>query len=345
MPDGGEYVLHTLLDRRITWPNPQRPEANLHRFRPPRVENGTRVYASRRIGPIARQQGGAWQADWLTACRPAHWVKNTLVLIPACASHQFTVDAWFAAAVAGGGFCLCASGIYLLNDILDRTTDRLSPTKAKRPIAAGRIHPPTALAGALTLVATGLAVAGAVSAFTCAWLATYAAVAVGYSLWWKRQPMLDVALLAGLHELRILTGAAAVGLSSISAALFTTTLFAFLALACAKRLGQIRLSEQHGRSEVAGLGWTLRDAPLALALAGASAVGSILTAILYANSPTALADLYETGSAVARGSGNGDRVRTCAVGRESGENGRGSGHLRLDGSDELGGDGHSCSVL
>ena len=43
--EGGEYVLRALLDRAITFPNPQRPEANWHHFTPPLAENATYVYA------------------------------------------------------------------------------------------------------------------------------------------------------------------------------------------------------------------------------------------------------------------------------------------------------------
>ena len=41
--------------------------------------------------------------------------------------------------IAFGSFCLAASSIYLLNDILDREEDARHPKKRSRPIASGRL--------------------------------------------------------------------------------------------------------------------------------------------------------------------------------------------------------------
>ena len=225
--------------------------------------------------------------DWLAASRPAHWAKNALVLVPVVASHRFNVEAWFAAGATAVAFCLCASGVYLLNDVTDRAADRLSPTKALRPIAAGRIGTPAALAGAFALVALGIALAFALSVVVAAWVGGYVAAAVFYSVWVKRWALLDVAWLAGMYELRIAAGAAAAGLSGISVWLFGLSLFAFLALALAKRLGEIRAAQAQGRPMVPGRDWRVVDAPLALALATACAAAAALAAILYADSQTA----------------------------------------------------------
>ena len=229
--------------------------------------------------------------DWLAASRPAHWAKNALVLVPVVASHRFNVEAWFAAGATAVAFCLCASGVYLLNDVTDRAADRLSPTKARRPIAAGRIGAPAALAGAFALVALGFAlsvvVAAWVGGYVAAWVGGYVAAAVVYSVWVKRWALLDVAWLAGMYELRIAAGAAAAGLSGISVWLFGLSLFAFLALALAKRLGEIRAAQAQGIPMVPGRDWRVVDAPLALALATACAAVAALAAILYADSQTA----------------------------------------------------------
>ena len=42
-------------------------------------------------------------------------------------------------------FCLTASAVYIINDIIDVEADRAHPRKRHRPIAAGTISIPTAL--------------------------------------------------------------------------------------------------------------------------------------------------------------------------------------------------------
>jgi decaprenyl-phosphate phosphoribosyltransferase len=102
---------------------------------------------------------------WLAAVRllrPEQWPKNLFVVTPLF----FTPPALSVASVAAaaGGvlcFCLLASAIYIINDCLDREADRIHPTKAKRPLAAGTVSVPVALAllvlllsGATALVST-----------------------------------------------------------------------------------------------------------------------------------------------------------------------------------------------
>ena len=58
-------------------------------------------------------------------------------------------------------FCLCASGVYLLNDLLDLDADRHHPRKRLRPFAAGTLPLAAGLVAAplLTLAAFALALA------------------------------------------------------------------------------------------------------------------------------------------------------------------------------------------
>ncbi len=54
------------------------------------------------------------------------------------------------------GFCVLASATYLLNDVHDRAEDRAHPRKRLRPIAAGAVTVPAAVALAIALMAAGL---------------------------------------------------------------------------------------------------------------------------------------------------------------------------------------------
>ena len=102
-------------------------------------------------------------------------------------------------------FCFAASGIYIVNDLVDLDADRAHPRKRFRPFAAGRFPmlfgPP--LAAGLLATAGGLAYAVGSSGFGIL-LAIYLALTVAYSLLLKRLPVVDVLVLASLYMLRII---------------------------------------------------------------------------------------------------------------------------------------------
>ena len=75
--------------------------------------------------------------------RPHQWVKNLFVLAPVVFAKSLTRPE-----VIKGGlgafaiFCLLASAIYTLNDLVDVEADRVHPVKRTRPIAAGVVPIP-----------------------------------------------------------------------------------------------------------------------------------------------------------------------------------------------------------
>ena len=74
----------------------------------------------------------------LETMRPYQWLKNLLVFIPLAAAHRLGErDVLGAAACAFVAFSLCASSIYVFNDLHDAPADRLHPHKRYRPIASG----------------------------------------------------------------------------------------------------------------------------------------------------------------------------------------------------------------
>lgn len=78
---------------------------------------------------------------FLRALRVHQWMKNILVFAPLVLAHQiFNAQGWFVACGAALSFSLCASGVYLLNDLLDLEADRRHPRKRKRPCASGVFH-------------------------------------------------------------------------------------------------------------------------------------------------------------------------------------------------------------
>jgi 4-hydroxybenzoate polyprenyltransferase len=139
--------------------------------------------------------------------RPQQWLKNILIVpLPVA-----TATGLSASGVARLGwsvlvFVLASCLVYVGNDITDRHRDRLHPTKRHRPIAAGLVPVPVALAFAGVLL---VLLAGALTRhpYRDWWpVLTYLALNVAYSQGLKHVPLLDLLLVALGFELRLAQG-------------------------------------------------------------------------------------------------------------------------------------------
>lgn len=115
-----------------------------------------------------------------------------------------------AAGLAFVSFCLLASGVYVLNDVLDREADAAHPVKRRRPIAAGLIPVRHAVFAAVVLAVAGIAVGGAVARPVGMIGLSYFALATVYGVWLKKVVLVDVFAISAFFLLRLLGGAAAV---------------------------------------------------------------------------------------------------------------------------------------
>jgi len=149
-------------------------------------------------------------------------------------------DALVNVLAAAGVFTVLASGVYVLNDLLDREQDRLHPTKCRRPLAAGDISPAPAVALGVVLVVGGL-LAGATIPGRAIWVfGTYLTINVFYTLWWKNVVLLDVFSIASGFVLRVVGGVLAAG-AVIRPWIVVCTLFLALLISLGKRRGEIVL--------------------------------------------------------------------------------------------------------
>lgn len=215
------------------------------------------------------------------AMRPHQWTKNLFVFAPLLFEHRFDmVERNLRVAAAFAIFCLLASGIYLLNDVLDAEADRLHPRKRLRPVASGELPVPAALAAAFALLAGGLAWAhfGLGHRPLTAVLATYVAVQTAYTLRLKRLVLVDVLCIASGFVLRLLAGATSAWLEQ-STWILVCTIFVSLFLALCKRRHEV-VSLGDGASAHRAI---LADYPPALLdqLIGIAATGTLVTYVLY----------------------------------------------------------------
>jgi 4-hydroxybenzoate polyprenyltransferase len=228
------------------------------------------------------------------ALRPHQWAKNALVLLPVLMAHRAgEAGLLLQAALAFGALSLCASGTYVVNDLLDRARDRRHPTKRHRPFASGALPPATGwvLAPALVAAAFALALATLPPAFSGA-LGLYLVTTLAYSLHLKRVPALDVVLLAGLYALRVLAGAAATGVP-VSEWLLAFSLFFFLDLALIKRYAELRMLETDVGARDNGRGYDVDDAAMLRGLGPSTGFLAVLVLALYLTGPDVTA-LYRS---------------------------------------------------
>lgn len=240
--------------------------------------------AGQAIKRVAAKPRRPWA--WLKLLRPHQWSKNALVFVAVLTSHLFTVHTLLAAALAFVAFSLCASSVYVINDLVDIQADRAHPTKRRRPFASGDV---AILQGALL----GLAVF--LGAVTIAWfvepmflgmLMLYFVTNLLYSFSFKRKMMIDVVTLAGLYTVRVLAGAVAIGVP-ISEWLLAFSMFLFLFLALIKRHSEMIMRFNAGMSDPTNRNYKAADISVLVGLAAAAGYSSVIVFALYIASDAA----------------------------------------------------------
>lgn len=218
------------------------------------------------------------------ACRPHQWMKNLLLFTPLVFSHQFMEGSLFLQVTAGFvSFGLCASGVYLLNDLFDLQHDRQHPTKRSRGLASGAI--PLDLAVALIpILLTGAVLVGlALPREFLFVLAAYVVMALAYSMHLKQIAILDVLVLAAMYTIRLIAGGAAAQVT-VSYWLLVFSLFFFLGLGMLKRYTEVSALDAIEPGGIAGRGYRFADAGLLEQFGIASGYIAVSVLALYINS-------------------------------------------------------------
>lgn len=222
---------------------------------------------------------------YIKALRVHQWLKNLLILVPLLAAHQLTsVQGLLQAGYAFIAFSLCASAVYVLNDLLDLESDRQHIRKRKRPFAACTIPLSQGMLMVPVLLAIAFAVAYLLPIQFVIVLFAYFMMTLAYSFRLKRQVIVDVMMLAGLYTMRIIAGAAATAITP-SFWLLAFSMFIFLSLAMVKRYSELLITLQSNKKEPAGRGYSVEDLPVLMAIGVSAGLGSVLILALYINSP------------------------------------------------------------
>ncbi|MGD8526963.1 MAG: UbiA family prenyltransferase [Thioalkalispiraceae bacterium] len=217
----------------------------------------------------------------IRAMRVHQWVKNTLLFVPLILSHNlFDTGMFLATLTAFFAFSLCASAVYIINDIVDIEADRQHPTKCQRPFAAGLLSINTGVTLALVLFASAASIAYFISWPFVLTLFAYLLITSVYSFYIKRVVLLDILLLAGLYTFRIIAGSIAAGVN-VSFWLLVFSVFIFLSLALVKRYSELANIDAKYEELVMRRGYFKSDMPLLLNLGIVSGYLSVLVLGLY----------------------------------------------------------------
>ena len=175
---------------------------------------------------------------WINALRGHHWAKNFLLFLPLALSHNLTLEPIVRTFLGFALYGACASGLYILNDLLDLHSDRQHPWKKERPFAAGEISIPQGLLASFLLLSLAFGLGFLLDLRFAVALLGYATLTLWYSLHLKKIALLDVFVLSSFYSFRILAGALISG-TLLSQWFLAFSLFFFLSLAMAKRYSEL----------------------------------------------------------------------------------------------------------
>lgn len=235
------------------------------------------------VNQVFRKEGFSLSV-FLKAIRLKQWVKNLLIFVPLITAHKvFQLNAVVNSLIAFFAFSLMASGVYLINDLMDIESDRHHSEKKHRPFASGQL---SILAGI-----AGVPILGMASFFLSLWLPgefllvlfIYFVTTIGYSFYFKKIVLVDVICLASLYTLRIFSGSMATGIV-ISQWLFAFSLFFFVSLAFVKRYSELYALRRQNKEISKGRGYLAGDLEQLATMGSANGYIAVLVFALYINS-------------------------------------------------------------
>lgn len=232
---------------------------------------------------IAPQKTGL--GPWIKLLRVHQWLKNLLVFLPLVAAHQFEARSFLAAVGAFFIFCLAASAIYIINDIVDLDADRKHPSKKLRPLAAGTVPTRAAL-----LLVPALLLVSVTSAIALGYqfglvLCAYVLLTTAYTFFLKKKMMIDVVALAALYTVRVIAGAAAINVVP-SEWLLAFSMSIFTCLALLKRYIELAARADADLPDPSNRNYRKSDLGIVAALAAASGFNAVTVFALYISSNT-----------------------------------------------------------
>jgi len=190
----------------------------------------------------------------IKSMRPQQWVKNLIVYAALVFDGKMLMpDLFLRATFVAICFCLAASSVYLLNDLVDIEKDRQHPRKRLRPLPSGQLAPKVAIIATIVLATSSLAGSTWLDPWVGAVVAVYLLQNVAYSFYLKNVVIIDVMVLAFGFLLRVFAGAIAVNVSNFSPWLYVCVTLLALFLGFGKRRHEIVILDEGAAAHRASL--------------------------------------------------------------------------------------------
>ncbi len=226
--------------------------------------------------------------QFLKAIRVHQYVKNLLLFVPLMMSFQpSNVDLLAQYIIGFFAFCLLASGIYVLNDLLDLRSDRLHDSKKNRAIAAGLISIPMSMLLVVVFVVLAVLLAIDLPIKFQAILLLYFLLTISYSFYLKKHVLVDVLVLASLYTIRIVAGMILLN-NGYSEWLIMFSVFVFLSLAFLKRYTELNALLAAKKLQTVGRGYHVNSIEMIRNFGITSGYLAALIIAFYLNSSKAL---------------------------------------------------------
>lgn len=183
--------------------------------------------------------------DYVLLVRPEHWVKNCLVIAPSFfAGILFeNLNNLLVGLTAFFSFSFITSVGYILNDLVDRESDRNHTVKKNRPIASGKIQTAAAVIVGIALLALGMFMAFKINLSYVLLLICYLVVSSLYTLLLKNIVIIELFFISFGFLLRIFAGGISCNIP-ISGWFILLTLFLSLLLAFGKRRTELNAANK-----------------------------------------------------------------------------------------------------
>lgn len=190
--------------------------------------------------------GGRTMKNIISLLRVKHWIKNVLVFTPVCLVNgaKWNMHYGMRLLIVFVSFCLAASLIYVLNDIIDHKSDLAHPRKKNRPIASGAIKIPQAIGIMGALIGMLISLQTMNGNFNQVIL-LYVILNVLYSCWLKKIPIIDLIVIASCYLLRIGAGLEAME-SNVPFWIIIAIFFVTLSIIAGKRRSEKMVVKEEG---------------------------------------------------------------------------------------------------
>ena len=216
--------------------------------------------------------------SYIELIRPLHSIKSLVVFAPLFFNFDFNLDLYISVTFASILFYMMSSSIYIFNDLIDLSRDRLHPIKKHRPIASEKITIQEAkyFLSVLLLSTIGISFIFNFELFFI--LLIYLIINIFYSLILKEVFLLDMIIIATGFVLRLFAGAVVVDISLSSWIISITFLLASF-LAISKRMDNVNSINQES-SNISKI-YTERNIKSIILILSIILVGSYISFTMY----------------------------------------------------------------